>query len=160
MSAIVTALAIQAGKKAGEFLIEKYGDDALRAFTEWIEKRRHGAPHPSAIEAESDAALSALEIGIKEALIELDRPFEDFFGPRVGESPNAPPSVEVPYGEKVTGFHPMEQNWGGMLLVGDVIWQDGQQALWIVKRYDDPTRNDAPVGDLSEWHPDDRQPMQ
>lgn len=75
MSAAVTGLAIQAGKMAGRFLLEEYGDDALCAFAGFV--KRHGKG------ADAQAGI-AVEDGIRELLVELNRPFDEFFGPRIG----------------------------------------------------------------------------
>lgn len=152
MSAVATTLAIQAAKKLGEFLIEKYGDDAARALLSWIEKKRAAqgddADVPELLLYEDAMALDSMERGMKEALIELGRPYDDFFGPRVGaekptKEPPQPPApvpgpTKFPY-HTLLHFHPLQVNEAYLLDPRDTIWVDGDRSLWFVASWSDPT---------------------
>jgi hypothetical protein len=65
-------------KEAGLFLVKEYGDDALRAFMMFVQTRRASG------QVEPDVA-DAMQRGIEDIVRELNRPFDDFFGPRIGE---------------------------------------------------------------------------
>jgi hypothetical protein len=78
MSAILVSLGITVAKEAGKFLVKEYGDDALRKFRNYMSNKQANGKLDMQV-------LEATEKGIEDALIELKRPYDEFFGPRVGE---------------------------------------------------------------------------
>lgn len=133
MSAIVSTLAVQAAKMAGEFLLEEYGDDAKRKLKDWIARRRGKKSEPAVAVAATEAeALDALEDGFAKALAELDRPYDDFFGPRVGnEPPAAEPPTDLKFWPETLDSEPDRSK----LASGDRLF-DRQNGTWTVWRPD------------------------
>jgi len=117
MSAILATLGISVAKEAGKFLVKEYGDDALRLWKKHVTERR--------VSGELSAEVAqATQDGIEQALIELKRPYDEFFGPRIGMGEVPEPEV-FPYLTDLTSY-PDESK----LVTGDIIYVNG--SIWTV----------------------------
>lgn len=148
-----TALAISVGKSAVTHLLQKYGDDALIELREWVQDR-----HARKLISESES--DAFDEAIKQALEELKRPYEDFFGPWVGKpgtTPDAPvpPTQAFPYYKELQ-FHPLTME--EKLQPGDRIWKNKETGRFYVKSAADAEKDTPPQSEFGTWEFDKFQP--
>lgn len=146
MSAIAITIATQVGKEAAKYLLKEYGDDALRVLQARFRKRASDGEI-------APASADAFDQAVKETLVELRRPYSDFFGPRVGttvpetEQPKPPPAT-FPYRTDLN-FHPLQMDEASLLNAQDRIYKrrDGGRK-WIVFAHDDSEQPDSSVWEL------------
>lgn len=132
MSAILMSLGVNVAKEAGKFLVKEYGDDALRLFKKTVHLKNNGSDIDPKV-------LEAIDDGIEQTLIELKRPYEDFFGPRIGEKDTPPPDTsKFEYFPKELDKYPDENE----LKSGDIIYTNDN--LWTVWNPEAGTKSPQP----------------